>query len=85
VTLFQKRDVVLQSLRTQFRARVREIIVGDYDGRVDRIALASHDAQIDPRLEAFLLDAANNIAQAFADDGEDDDDDVASITTRRVH
>jgi len=73
MTLLQKRDVVLESLRVQFRSRVREIIVGNVLGRVDRIALASRDEEIDPRLEAFLLDAANNITQALADDGEVDE------------
>lgn len=73
MTLFQKRDKVLHSLRVQFRARVREIIVGDVDGRVDRIALASFDQEVDRRLEAFLLDTANCVVQAFADDGVTDE------------
>lgn len=74
VTLFQTRGAVLQSLRTQFRARVLEILVRDVaDDSVARIALASHDTQIDPRLDEFLLDTANGIAQAFADDGEVDE------------
>ena len=73
MTLFQTRDVILQSLRVQFRARVLEITVHDVvDGSVDRIALVSNDTQIDPRLDVFLLDTANSIAQAFADDGEID-------------
>jgi hypothetical protein len=74
MTLFQTRDVVLQSLRAQFRARVLEIIVRDVaDDSVERIALASLDATIDPRLDVFLLDTANCIVQAFADDGEVDE------------
>lgn len=82
MTLFQTRDAVLQSLRTQFRARVLEIVVSDYDGSVEKIALASCDAQIDPRLEAFLLDTANNLVHAFADDGEADE---TSDDPERVH
>lgn len=83
MTLFQTRDAVLQSLRAQFRARVLEIIVRDVaDDRVERIALASFDAKIDPRLDVFLLDTANCIAQAFADDGEVDE---SSEDPERVH
>lgn len=69
MTLLQKRDIVLDSLRVQFRARVLEIIVSDVaDDRVDHIALGSHDREIDPRLDAFLRDCASNVMQALAEE-----------------
>jgi hypothetical protein len=59
MTLMEFRDELLESLRAQFKAKVRAII--DQHG-------AYIYQQIDaPRLDGFLRDLANNLASAFSD------------------
>lgn len=76
-TLHQKRDLILSSLRTQCRARLKSAVIGDIHGRVDQVAVVQGDEELHPRLDAFLRDCANNSAQALAD--EDDYDEPAGL------
>lgn len=50
----QHRDVILQSLRNQFATKVRTVVTIMYD----LLPVGS------PELDKFLLDIANNVAQA---------------------
>lgn len=59
MTLLQKRDAILESLRCQFNTKVQAIV---FKG-----GIADHTID-SPKLQALLLDIANNAAQALAED-----------------
>jgi len=65
VTQLELRDALLESLRTQFRADVRSI------------ALRRHGVAVlepsDPRVDEFLRNVANNMAQGLVEVTEDDE------------
>ena len=72
MTLLEKRDAILSSLRAQFRCRVDEITVHDRVYKT-HITYAIAGDGIPAGLDALLLDIANNIAQGLADETDDDD------------
>jgi hypothetical protein len=68
VTLDQKRDAILSSLRDQFRTKVVSVALKSSAitcrcGRLERT-----DAAGPGETNAFLVDLANNIAQAIAEE-----------------
>ena len=57
MTLIEKRDAILESMRRQFACKVSCVILNG-------VAVTAVDA----RFEALLRDLANNAAQAIAED-----------------
>ena len=60
MTLDQKRDAILSSLRDQFRTKVASIALKN--------SAMKSDAAGPGETNAFLIDLANNIAQAIAEE-----------------
>jgi hypothetical protein len=75
MTLLEKRDSILDSLRTQFRCRVLQIVtVNPLDNipRAYAVQRTPDGAAIIPdELDKLLLDMANNAAQGLAEDDPD--------------
>lgn len=75
MTLLEKRDSILDSLRAQFRCRVLEIVtVNPLDNipRTYAVQRTPDDAATIPdELDKLLLDMANNAAQGLAEDEPD--------------
>lgn len=59
MTLLQKRDAILDSLRAQLLAKVSALVLKNQ---------TVVNCAGDQRLDAILLDIANNVTQAIADD-----------------
>lgn len=73
MTLIERRDAILESLRASFKCRVAEInIYNPLDGTY-RVCAVSAVHGLPPTLEKLLLEIANNAAQGLADDGDRDD------------
>jgi hypothetical protein len=66
-TLLDKRNLILQSLRDQFRTKVHSISLKIGSDELND-CYVSHEQH-----EAFLLDLANNIAQGLVDEDESDE------------
>jgi hypothetical protein len=80
MTLIEKRDAILESLRAQVIAKVREICVYDRIKATTTAYAISATHGIPEAVHALLLDIANNIAQGLADD-EPGSEDLKGITS----
>lgn len=73
MTLIEKRDAILASLRATFICRVAEINIYDPLNGTYRVCAISAVHGLPPTVETLLLEIANNAAQGLADDGDRDD------------
>ncbi len=68
MTMLDKRNQILQSLRTQFSTKIARVLRFTPDDDPQRAVYSLNADQLD----AFLIDLANNIAQGLDEDDEEE-------------